>query len=270
MFQLSFYKYIVCCLQLVEAELHYVVNWVRQRLFTCSTPSLYLNLWWLTVNWTFMRNKFQWNFNQNTTMFIDKYVFKCVVHKTVSILSMPQCANCLAQYILYASSTALTHRYALHIFPGYECVWWLLTNYDSLHYIGCRRSKHCPTGAFQKHFHAHESRSPSISLLNRIQIFQCIGKIFCVEFQGVPLKFHTKYLAHTLKDMFFLQCHRIQIFQCIGKIFCVEFQRVPLKFHTKYLAHTLIDMIFIQCWKFKSSQIEELASCIFEMPPDLN
>ena len=35
-------------------------------------------------------------------------------------------------------------------------------------------------------------------------IFQCMGKLFCVEFQGVPLKFHTKYLPHTLKDMNFV------------------------------------------------------------------
>ena len=28
-----------------------------------------------------------------------------------------------------------------------------------------------------------------------------MGKIFCVEFQRVPLKFHTKYLTHTLNDM---------------------------------------------------------------------
>ena len=35
-------------------------------------------------------------------------------------------------------------------------------------------------------------------------IFQCIGKIFCVEFQRFPLKFHTKYLIHTLKDVHFI------------------------------------------------------------------
>ena len=28
-----------------------------------------------------------------------------------------------------------------------------------------------------------------------------IGKIFCVEFKRCPLKFHTKYLTHTLKNM---------------------------------------------------------------------
>ena len=38
-----------------------------------------------------------------------------------------------------------------------------------------------------------------------IHIFQRMGKIFCVEFQRVPLKFYTKYLAHTPKAMHFIQ-----------------------------------------------------------------
>ena len=29
----------------------------------------------------------------------------------------------------------------------------------------------------------------------------CMGKIFCVEFQRYPLKFHTKYLTHTWRYM---------------------------------------------------------------------
>ena len=41
--------------------------------------------------------------------------------------------------------------------------------------------------------------------LNKIHIFPCMGKIFCVEFQREHLKFHTKYLAHTLKDIIFIQ-----------------------------------------------------------------
>ena len=41
--------------------------------------------------------------------------------------------------------------------------------------------------------------------VNKIYIFQCMGKIFCVEFQRCPLKFHTKYHTHTLKDMIFIQ-----------------------------------------------------------------
>ena len=38
-----------------------------------------------------------------------------------------------------------------------------------------------------------------------MHIFQCIGKILCVEFQRGPLKFHTKYLTHTLKDAILIQ-----------------------------------------------------------------
>ena len=34
-------------------------------------------------------------------------------------------------------------------------------------------------------------------------IFQSMGKIFSVGFKSYPLKFHTKYLTHTLKDVNF-------------------------------------------------------------------
>ena len=40
-------------------------------------------------------------------------------------------------------------------------------------------------------------------MLYKNHIFQRMGKIFCVEFQRVPLKFHTKYLTHTLKELDF-------------------------------------------------------------------
>ena len=38
-----------------------------------------------------------------------------------------------------------------------------------------------------------------------IHMFQCMGNIFCVEFQRAPLKFHTKYVTHTSKDIIILQ-----------------------------------------------------------------
>ena len=56
--------------------------------------------------------------------------------------------------------------------------------------------QHEGQGAFQKHVWALKSKSS----LN----FSVMGKIFCVEFQRVPSKFHTKYLAHTLKDVDFI------------------------------------------------------------------
>ena len=66
--------------------------------------------------------------------------------------------------------------------------------------------------AFQKHLWTLKSKSEllnvralTFSSVNKIHIFQCMGKIFCVEFQRYPLKFHTKYLTHALKDMLFIQ-----------------------------------------------------------------
>ena len=52
---------------------------------------------------------------------------------------------------------------------------------------------------------AHE-----ISFTNKLHIFQCMGKIFCVEFQRKSLKFHTKYLTHTLKEKIFIQCRKFK------------------------------------------------------------
>ena len=47
----------------------------------------------------------------------------------------------------------------------------------------------------------------TFSLLSKLQTFQCMGKIFCVEFQRVRGTFEIPriYLAHTLKDASFIQ-----------------------------------------------------------------
>ena len=55
-------------------------------------------------------------------------------------------------------------------------------------------------GRFNNAYELLNLRALKISMLYKSHIFQCMGKIFCVEFQRVPLKFHTKYLTHTLKD----------------------------------------------------------------------
>ena len=48
-------------------------------------------------------------------------------------------------------------------------------------------------------------RALKITMLYENHIFQCMGKIFHVEFQRVPFEIHlTKYLPHTLKDMYFI------------------------------------------------------------------
>ena len=60
-------------------------------------------------------------------------------------------------------------------------------------------------GHFKNTYELLNPRALKISMLYTNRIFQCMGKIFCVEFQRFPLKFHTKYLIHRLKDMIFIQ-----------------------------------------------------------------
>ena len=60
-------------------------------------------------------------------------------------------------------------------------------------------------GRFKNTYELLNLRALKISPVNKIHIFQCMSKIFCVEFQRYPLKFHTKYLTHTLKDTIFIQ-----------------------------------------------------------------
>ena len=61
-----------------------------------------------------------------------------------------------------------------------------------------------PGGRFKNAYELLNLRALEISVLYKIHIFQCMGKIFCVEFQRVPLKFHTKYRTHILKDVNFI------------------------------------------------------------------
>ena len=59
----------------------------------------------------------------------------------------------------------------------------------------------CSREAFKQHLRL----ALKFSRLNEIHIFQCIRKIFWVEFQRKPLKFHTKYFTRTLKDIISIQ-----------------------------------------------------------------
>ena len=57
-----------------------------------SEPSHYLNQCWNIVNWN-LRNKFQWNFNRNSNIFIQENALENVVCEMASILSRPRCVN---------------------------------------------------------------------------------------------------------------------------------------------------------------------------------
>ena len=53
-----------------------------------------------------------------------------------------------------------------------------------------------------------ETRDFKISVLNKSHIFQCMGNIFCVEFQRYPLKFRTKCLPLILEDVYLIQMYK--------------------------------------------------------------
>ena len=67
-------------------------------------------------------------------------------------------------------------------------------------------------GRFKNMYELLNLRALKFSPVDKIYIFQCMGKIFCVEFQRYPLKFHTKYLTRTLKDMNFIQHRKFKSF----------------------------------------------------------
>ena len=47
-------------------------------------------------------------------------------------------------------------------------------------------------------------RALKFQALYKNRIFQYMRKLFCVEFQRYYLKLHTKYLANTMKDVYFV------------------------------------------------------------------
>ena len=55
--------------------------------------------------------------------------------------------------------------------------------------------------------------SLTFSFLNNLHIIPRIGKTHCVEFHMMPLKFQTKYLAHTLNHTMFIQFWKFMSYQ---------------------------------------------------------
>ena len=82
-----------------------------------------------------------------------------------------------------------------------------------------------PWGRFKNAYKLINLRAVKFSLLNKLYIFQCMGKIFCVEFQRVPLKFHTQYFTHTLKDIILYNVENLSTFRF--KSLCVFLKCPP-------------------------------------------
>ena len=92
-------------------------HWFRKWLVAWTAPSHYLNHCWNIVNWA-LRNKFQWNFNRNSNIFIQENALENVVCEMASILFRPQCVN--------SSITSLhsIHIIAIKSFGCFHTHWW--------------------------------------------------------------------------------------------------------------------------------------------------
>ena len=120
--------------------------------------------------WT-IGKKLQWNFNHNSNIFIQENAFEKVICQIEPILSLPQWVK--MQFFFFEDHTHMV-EFAV------------------------------PGGHFKNAYEFLTLRTLKISIFHKNFIFQCMGKIFCVEFQRYPLKFHTKHLTHTLKDVYFM------------------------------------------------------------------
>ena len=91
---------------------------------------------------------------------------------------------------------------------------YVATHLDPNKRNGCKASCHplksswksLPSeGHFKNAYELVNLGALKFSLLNKLHIFQCMGQIFCVEFQSPLWNSPQKYLTHTLKDAIFEQ-----------------------------------------------------------------
>ena len=85
--------------------------WFRLWLVAYSAPSHYLNQSWVIVNWT-IGNKLQWNFYQNTKLFLHENVFQNIVCEMAAILSRGGWVKGLSQQCCEMISNENEHYHA--------------------------------------------------------------------------------------------------------------------------------------------------------------
>ena len=126
---------------------------------------------------------------------------------------------------------------------------------------------HWGLGAFQKHlYELLNPRALKISMSYKNRIFQCKDKIFCVEFQRFPLKFHQCRQKTLLVHQTFVWWTLYILYKfgkfpirhlglAIGNVWWVR-RFLPTLFHTKYLTHTLSH--WKMCILFKGENLRAL------------
>ena len=134
-------------------------------------------------------------------------IIYCSENKTQFIHSYTvQCATWLIPIILLTSFQWLILRIKITKFskPPLNSSGVLTIGMDERQYRASKVEPSSTGGHFKNTYELLNLRALKISKLHKNHIFHCMGKIFCMEFQRVPLKFHTKYLTHTLKDVDFI------------------------------------------------------------------
>ena len=102
-------------------------------------------------------------------------------------------------------------------------------------------------GAFKKTYELINLGACKFSFISKLHIFQCMAKISCVEFQRFPLKFHTKYLTHTLKEKIVIQYWNFRSFHDYELINVFETPHYVLSCCTN---HIIQRFDWIQSYKF--------------------
>ena len=78
-----------------------------------------------------------------------------------------------------------------------------------------------PGGRFKNAYELLNLRALKILMLYKNHIFQCMNKIFYVEFQRVPFKFCSKYLTLTLKNVD-IYCEYLVKLSCHNGLHCIR------------------------------------------------
>ena len=187
-------------------------SWLIQIMACCLFGNKPLPEPMITVYWTFS-NKPQWNFNQNTMIFIWKNTFKDSICKLVAILFQPLCVNSLAPNDTIWQSWTLSTLFQVIAWclmaPSYYLnQHWLVVNGILWHLSETNLTANSQDINSWNEFENHTCKSTSTSLRNQwvksmTQILPCFRPhfIFLEAHLVVHFIFPTTHFALAIKEI---------------------------------------------------------------------
>ena len=105
------------------------------------------------------------------------------------------------------------------------------------------------------------------SLLNKLNIFQRMGGISQGTFQSVPLKFHTKYLTHTLRETSFVDVQNLRAPRFTSSFSNTKMSSVFNPLRAKFFRGNInIYLHFVSYLHIDTTQVVEIFPQIREEP----